>query len=476
MQNEKNCKNYNISASTSDGPATTDAALAALAAEAGLIDPVQEPSGGLSFMVATDDGAGGDDKIDDSCNGNEATTAAALVSQMGAGEPMQVDGDGNFVLPQVDGPIDDLLSDDEEKMDLNEEPAPENAAESAEESAVVTQENVDTAENVHTEESALKEEQSTSENLPESIAATIAGGEASEETAGAVDNQLSGRSVDDDVPMETSVDDAELTGEKNLKDLDSSAEIKPTNSELPLVQSPAKAVPSEQTSLTDVANSAAETDGAEQNESSQATNIKIESYLVKSEKSPVPDIPTDHMDVDMSHLSQDETQETEKIKDEPVGLEAGFSGENSLKEEEDLNEPMLTDDGALPAADAVNVTPATVAPVIMPSIQMKLEPASESMEQDRLSDLPISPMNGVAAPLEKEAESAQKVHASMKIEMKDEIAVPKRENLKQEKINDRSETAGDDSTALTTLATAALGSAESPVKIKNEQVNLVNIC
>ena len=88
-------------ASTSDGPATTDAALAALAAEAGLIDPVQEPSGGLSFMVATDDGGAGDGKVEDSCNGNEATTAAALVSQMGAGEPMQVDGDGNFVIPQV---------------------------------------------------------------------------------------------------------------------------------------------------------------------------------------------------------------------------------------------------------------------------------------------------------------------------------------------------------------------------------------
>lgn len=50
-------------ASTSDGPATTDAALAALAAEAGLIDPVQEPSGDLSFMVSADDGGTGDGKI-----------------------------------------------------------------------------------------------------------------------------------------------------------------------------------------------------------------------------------------------------------------------------------------------------------------------------------------------------------------------------------------------------------------------------
>ncbi|XP_012221514.2 host cell factor 1 isoform X2 [Linepithema humile] len=454
-----------ISASTSDGPATTDAALAALAAEAGLIDPVQEPSGGLSFMVATDDGAGGDDKIDDSCNGNEATTAAALVSQMGAGEPMQVDGDGNFVLPQVDGPMDDLLSDDEEKMDLTEEPASENAAESAEESAAAAQD-VDAAENVHSEESALKEDQPASEDLPEAIAAAATTDEVSEETEGAADNQPV-----DDVPMETSVDDAELSGDKDLKDLDSLAEVKSVNSDLPLAQSSAEA-PSEQTALTDVANSAAETDGAEQDESSQATTMKIESYLAKSEKSPVPDnLPTDDVDVDMSH--QDETQEAEKIKDEPE-LEANFSAESSLVKEEDLNEPMLADVGALTPTDAVNATPvttATTASVATPSVQMKLEPTDESMEQDRLSDLPISSINGVAAPLEKETESVQKTHTSMKIEMKDEIiAVPKRESLKQEKINDtRSETARDDSTDLTTLATAALGSAESPVKIKNEQ-------
>ncbi|XP_057319898.1 host cell factor [Microplitis mediator] len=115
-------------ASTSDGPATTDAALAALAAEAGLIDPVQESSG-LNFMV--NDDAGADEKAEDSCNGNEATTTAALVSQLTAGEAMQVDGDGNFVIPQVDGPGDIFSSDDEDTPEADEEPAVEQSADAA---------------------------------------------------------------------------------------------------------------------------------------------------------------------------------------------------------------------------------------------------------------------------------------------------------------------------------------------------------
>ncbi|KAL7295574.1 hypothetical protein TKK_0011213 [Trichogramma kaykai] len=91
-------------ATASDGPATTDAALAALAAEAGLIDPVQEPSGGLSFMMACDS----QDK--ESCNGADTASVASM-------EPMQVDGE----MPQLDGAADYAFSDEESETAGNEE-------------------------------------------------------------------------------------------------------------------------------------------------------------------------------------------------------------------------------------------------------------------------------------------------------------------------------------------------------------------
>ncbi|KYM93923.1 Host cell factor [Cyphomyrmex costatus] len=260
-------------ASTSDGPATTDAALAALAAEAGLIDPVQEPSGGLSFMVATDDGTGGDDKMEDSCNGNEATTAAALVSQMSAGEPMQVDGDGNFVLPQVDGPIDDLLLEDE-KMDVDEEPAAENATESSNaESSEVTEQNID-ASDVQTEESSVKEvteikiEEATTADLPELITTTK-----TEVKTEDTDNLP----VDDKAAIETNADDSELPNEKEKTKESQSIvdDVKIIKSELPLVQSAAEAS-SEQTSLIDIANPTTEIDEIRQDEDSIAKDIKSE--------------------------------------------------------------------------------------------------------------------------------------------------------------------------------------------------------
>lgn len=401
-------------------------------------------------MVAADDGAGGDDKMEDSCNGNEATTAAALVSQMGAGDSMQVDGDGNFVLPQVDGPIDALLSEDEEKMDLDEEPAPsESATESAnvDEAAAVTEQEDIQAENAQPEESTVKKEAATSEatttDLPESITSVTAS-EVPEETP---DNPSA------DLPIETVTDDVDRPNEQKT-------DIKPLIDEaktvLPLVQSPAK-TSSEQTALLDIANSTAtKIDESKQDESSQAKDIKLEPEDEKSST-------TENLSAEDTHLPKDETREAEKVKDENAKPEIDLiKAESALAKSEDVSKPTLNDDGAL--VTAVNVTPVTTTPVVTPSIQMKPEPTDEPTNQDK-SDLPISSINGVA--LEKEME---KVHTNVKLEVKDELA--KRDNFKQEKLNDRSET-GDDSTALTTLATAALGSAESPIKIKNEQVGFI---
>lgn len=419
-------------------------------------------------MVATDDGAGGDDKVEDSCNGNEATTAAALVSQMGASDSMQVDGDGNFVLPQVDGPTDILLSEDEEndKVNLNEEPTPENATESAVDESAAIEQDVNAIDGIHAEEATIKEEVTPEIDLPETniIASTD---EVSEEAEDAIDTP-----VNDEIPMNTNADDAELPVEKEMENLSSPLvdEGKAIKSELPSVQSSAQAPLSEQTSLANITNSE-KVDGIEQSENSQAKNVKTEAYLLEDEKSPAPEnLPLE--DSSISHLSQDESQEA-KIKDEVTESEVNLPVESSpLTKPED--EPMITDDSALPQAD-VNGPP-TTASTVTPNMQMKSESSEEPMEQDKFPDLPISPINGVAAPLDKETnENQQKVHIPIKIEIKDDLATSKKENLKQEKIDDARSETGDDSTALSTLATAALGSAEPSVKVKNEQVYRINI-
>ncbi|XP_011863755.1 PREDICTED: host cell factor isoform X2 [Vollenhovia emeryi] len=438
-------------ASTSDGPATTDAALAALAAEAGLIDPVQEPSGSLSFMVATDDGTGGDDKMEDSCNGNEATTAATLVSQIGAGEPMQVDGDGNFVLPQVDGPIDDLLLEGEEKMDVDEEPASGNAAESAGNESATTEQNVSASENIEAnvsivvkEEIDIKSDEATTAELPESSTTSQT------KKAADVDNPP----VEDKVSKKTDDNDAELPSEKETDPIVNDVKVK---SESPSEQPSAEG--SEQTPPADAANPAMEVDGTQQDEGSlEVKNVKNQSSPEKEKPPALEDFLTE--DKDASQPPEEDTQKIEKIKDEIAELETDLPTESSPAKSS-TDEPIIADDSTSTPTD--NVT----APAVTPSLPMKLESTNdEPAEQDKLPDLPVSSINGVAAPLEKEME---KIHTPVKMEIKDDLAVQKRENQKQDKTNDARSETGDDSTALTTLATAALGSAEPVIKVKNEQ-------
>lgn len=429
-------------------------------------------------MVATDDGAGGDGKVEDSCNGNEATAAAALVSQMGAGEPMQVDGDGNFVLPQVDGPTDILLSEEEgnDKIDLDENPAPENITESVtDELTPMEQDDVNAAESIHAEEPTVREEAASeaTADLPEVTPATD---EVPEETEGVAENPP----VNEETPMDISVDNAELPSEKEM-DIGSplTDEVKPTEPELPFVQSPAAQVP-EKMPVTDVSD-LAEPDATEnsienqdekQDENDQTKSAKSETQLSKNEKSPAPEgLPAED---GVSQVAQDEVQETEKVKGDDAEPEANVPSEDSsLVKSENVDEPMVADSTS-PATDAANQVPVTT-PAVAPNVPTKLESADEPMgpveQEDKLPSVPISSINGVAASLDKEAESPQKVHTPIKIDIKEEPAISKRENVKQEKINDaRSD---DDSTALSTLASAALGSTETSVKVTNEQVRLI---
>ncbi|XP_076676547.1 host cell factor isoform X3 [Andrena cerasifolii] len=446
-------------ASTSDGPATTDAALAALAAEAGLIDPVQEPSGGLSFMVATDDGGAGDGKVEDSCDGNEATTAAALVSQMGAGEPMQVDGDGNFVIPQVDGPTDILLSEDEEndKIDLDEDPAPETQQESPRVESTDMEQDIGaaTTDDVHIEEAPAKDPEPSEEAATEPSASTSVTEEITTEPEPSTDEA---RPDESEVPMEVT-NEPEPASENDMQIVSnpSSEEAQPKH-EVAAAQSPADA-PSEEASMPD-AMEPSEHEESEQMENTDMKDTPMDTYTSDHEESPAPE----HLSPEdsISQVSQEDSQDAEKTKEDVTEPAMDLAEESSSMEKlEDTDEPMVTDT-SLTTAD-VNMPVTT--PIITPEMQIKLEQPDEPMEQDKTSEPLVSSMNGVAPP-EKEVD-VPKPMTPIKIEMKEEPV--KKEILKQEKINDSRSESGDDSTALTTLATAALGSAEQPIKMKPEQ-------
>ncbi|KAK2585186.1 hypothetical protein KPH14_009896 [Odynerus spinipes] len=444
-------------ASTSDGPATTDAALAALAAEAGLIDPVQEPSGGLSFMVATDDSTEGDGKAEDSCNGNEATTAAALVSQMTGGEPMQVDGEGNFIIPQVDGPSDIVLSEDEnEKADLMEELAPENQTEQPTEEHQDMEQNVGSTvvENIHVEMPSVTETEDPAETASETSTSAIVNEELPINTNDTVDSKENASEVNME-PMESTnhsdvPDESEV--ETNIKSEETAVKLETSTKRL------------EEDITTALIESVENNENEEQDTSNDLKSTTVDSFPPTQEKPPTPEHTSPEDDILQSHVSRDENQEIKNITNETNKSEEEVPQKNSsMKNSIDEDESMLTDN-SLQETD-INV-PVTAA-VTSAELQMKLEESDEPMEQDKISDIPVSTINGITSLL-KESDASPKPPTSIKVEVKDEHVV-KRENVKQEKVNDSRSETGDDSTALTTLATAALGSAETPVKIKNEQ-------
>ncbi|XP_076640981.1 host cell factor isoform X1 [Halictus rubicundus] len=434
-------------ASTTDGPATTDAALAALAAEAGLIDPVQEPSGSLSFMVATDDSGAGDGKIDNSCNGSEATTAAALVSQMGAGETMQVVGNGDFVIPQMDGSADILLSEDEEndKMDVDEDPTTEEHEEAtpAVESAELEEDiGATTTDDVHIEESDVKHPE-TSEATPEVPVSTSATEEPPTEPEPSVDSQPD----ESEIPVETT-NDAEPVTESDMPTITNSS-LKETLVKPDIAATPEPVeTPLEEMSMPDAA------DPSENEEAEQIENNDAKDY----EKSPA----SEHLSPEdsASQFSLDDSQDAVKGKDEDSEPSMDLPEENSSMEKlEDNDESMAAESSMTPADVNIPVT----TPIVTPDI--KLEQPDEPMEQAKMPEPLISSTSSVP-PLEKDVD-VKKPMPQIKVEAKEEPI--KKDTLKQDKISDSRSESGDDSTALTTLATAALGSAEQPVKIKTEQ-------
>ncbi|CAK9804270.1 Host cell factor [Anthophora quadrimaculata] len=434
-------------ASTSDGPATTDAALAALAAEAGLIDPVQEPSGDLSFMVSADDGGAGDGKIEDSCNGDETTTAAALVSQMGAGESMQIDRDGNFLIPQVDGPADLLLSDDDEendKIDLAEDPALENQEESQVADSANMEQDTDAApaEAVHMEESSVKDPETSSEGASELPVSTSTAEDIPIDQEPPVDAQPDENEIPIEVANESeSVNDSEMQMISNA-----SSEEAQIKGEMSSIQDPVEAS-SEEASMPDAMELPENDENEQIEENTEIKLIAMDTYTSDAEKSSAPED-------SISQLSQEDNQVMEKIKDEPT---LDIPEETPMETLEDNDEPMVTE--SCLTTTNVNI------PITTSIMQIKLEQSDEPMKQDPIPEPPTSTISTVAI-LEKEMD-IQKPVIPVKMEIKEESI--KKESLKQEKMNGTRAENGDDSTALTTLATAALGSAEQPMKIKPEQ-------
>ncbi|CAL7936581.1 unnamed protein product [Xylocopa violacea] len=441
-------------ASTSDGPATTDAALAALAAEAGLIDPVQEPSGDLSFMVSADDSGAGDNKMEDSCNGDETTTAAALVSQMGAGESMQIDREGNFLIPQVDGPADLLLSDDDEendKIDLAEDSALENQEESQVEDSANMEQDTDTAptEAVHMEDSSMKDAEVSSETASELPISTTSAEDAPIDPEPSIDAQPD----ENEIPAEVT-NESEPANESDMQIMNrASTEEAQTKTEMSSIQDPIEAS-SEDASMPD-AMELPENEESEQIENSGMKIMAMDTYTSDAEKSSVPE----HLSPEdsISQLSQEDNQIAEKIKVEATEPSIDLPEGTPMETLEDNDEPMVTDACLTPAN--VNI------PITTSIMQIKLEQPDEPMKQDKIPEPPTTSISAVAV-LEKEMDIV-KPAVPVKMEIKEEAI--KKENLKQEKMNGTRTENGDDSTALTTLATAALGSAEQPMKIKAEQ-------
>ncbi|XP_043283466.1 host cell factor isoform X2 [Venturia canescens] len=464
-------------ASTSDGPATTDAALAALAAEAGLIDPVQEPSGGLSFMVADD--VAGDEKTDDSCNGNEASVTAALVSQLTAGEPMQVDGEGNFVIPQVDGPCDLLSSDDEDAGAPETTTQSEAALESLNEDSQEMEQ--DPAPVASTEEPQESSTDPTDEPEPPKPS------ESEETQAPKIEEASSQETAESEPATQPETQSSEITTEST------SEPEPPSEGDMQIISDPPSAdnsVKSEATQpvVDPIAERMAEIVTKDEKSEEKSDGEENQSNTIVAA-----DLPPLHEKSDAEALLDALEDQTFEPADEEMPAEKdNIKKENSpgaLPPESiklEAPEPMITEPSPpivpqatitpiiappttnAPKIPSIPVAPPTTVPTVIPTLlsprQIKSDPRDEPMEDDKPLDESMSSVTNGNSNADQELEA---LHKAIQREAKDDLPI-KKEPLKQEKENEPRPEAGDDSTALTTLATAALGSAEQPVKVKTE--------
>lgn len=501
-----------MTATTSDGPATTDAALAALAAEAGLIDPVQEPSGGISFMVATEDSSGKDDKAEDGCNGNEG------VAQIDAGEPMQVDGDGNFIIPQVDGAADLFLSEDENKdADSDTEPVVENSADPpAEEDETQETENhhqvnepPTTSETPERKESPKETDtdvpptnttkqitgDSTTEVAETNPEATqeppVEEGEEKEEeeeemSALKVQTNESDMQVDNEPEA---LPDSEKLEESTTEELEPTSEIpdelkepeeKEEENQEKLDESKEeskieKVIEEEKEEKLKEADDDKEDqmDEAELELKLPKDDSELEDECTPGDKDTEPDVPRDdnemEKEMDITEPTTETVDDISAVKNEKIEDDH----ENQAEEEE--GEPMDTDQ-PLPETDPVDdVDKATAADMVFvdekPKDLLLAVTESEIVKPVVTAVTTVAPIQSPPV-IEKEKDpetlTGKIDNTLIKSEPK-EVKV-KKESPREDKSEENGAETNDDSAALTTLATAALGSTETPVKVKPEQV------
>ncbi|XP_011298433.1 host cell factor isoform X2 [Fopius arisanus] len=404
--------------STSDGPATTDAALAALAAEAGLTDPVQE-SPELNFMVADD--ADAETKTEDSCNGNEQSTAN-LVSQLTSGEAMQVDNDGNFIIPQVDGPG-DMLSDDED-LPESETDGIQHTADTSEYTNEESQDMSDVIDSAivndapQVDEDAVKNEEEK-------------GGEQEmqEEEKTVSEDQQSTKI--DEVEKETSAPE-EISSEKDESNLPAETDMSIASDTAD--EDPAKVDPPE-------AETADSTINEENSQDKPKTEAEENTTETLNNEDGQPEIDEPLRISEEKELKKEENESSENQM-ELEKLASEIDEQESSKDESSMKLGIEDSIGKDSSPKAVE-TP------------IKTESQVESMDDEKGSVISTNEPEVTEGQLDSEKAESKAI--------KYEIKAEKAENVESKNEVQKESRESDDSTALSTLASAALGSAEQPV-------------
>lgn len=469
-------RNSHFTATTSDGPATTDAALAALAAEAGLIDPVQEPSGSLSFLIPTDEGVAVDeDAGNESCNGGEETSTASLVSQLSGEGGIQVDSEGNFIIPQVDGPGDMLVSEEYEDADKEEQ---EPAQEEEEENAAAVEEN---AENAEDQPEPVAEERTSTPPpppaeevaLPEAKVLEVPEAKEELKSEPEVEEQKL-EEPKDAVPEEAAVEEQEEAEkeEKMVEDDVATEEAKVEEPAQPVSDTPEKAEAKvEEAQKVETPEEKTEEPAKEAADEALAPEKDSPEEESKEEEKPMEEEGEDDATVEKTSSTDAELTLVD-VKKDVEGMEmdeaepaaASAVEENGLKElalkVETPAEPMDTGDGVDKDSGAKDDAP--------------VEEQHKDEEEDEEGDeTPPSVTNGYVPVIKKEVPVPVATPSAQKMEHEASI-VKVKEELEKKAVSD------DDANALSTLASAALGSVEQQqkqqvAKVKSEQVGCLFI-
>ena len=221
------------------------------------------------------------------CNGDETKTTAALVPKMGAGETLQIDRDGNFLMPQVDGPANLLLSGDDEesdKIDLTENPVLENQEDSQVADFASMEQDADatSTEFVNMSESSIEDPETSLEGASELPVSTSAAENIP--VSGSADPEPSvvdAQSDENEIPIEVP-NDPETVNEIDMQDMnEASAEEAQVKPEISSMQDPIEAS-SEEASMPD-AMELRENDESERIENNDIKLMAVDTYSSEPE-------------------------------------------------------------------------------------------------------------------------------------------------------------------------------------------------